>query len=70
VGSGGPFGKGLTNGTQNQAASCPCRRATSLAAVYLEELGFIGAMVLLIPVRRAPVAPPRRWLAIEGSCSG
>jgi rod shape determining protein RodA len=48
VGSGGPFGKGLTNGTQNQLNFLPVQESDFVAAIYLEELGFIGAMVLLI----------------------
>ena len=48
VGSGGPFGKGLTNGTQNQANFLPVQESDFVAAIYLEELGFIGAMILLI----------------------
>ncbi|HXU85083.1 MAG TPA: rod shape-determining protein RodA [Verrucomicrobiae bacterium] len=48
VGSGGPFGKGLTNGSQNQASLLPVQESDFVAAIYLEELGFIGAMVLLI----------------------
>lgn len=48
VGSGGPFGLGLTNGSQNQAALLPVQESDFVAAIYLEELGFIGAMILLI----------------------
>jgi len=48
VGSGGPFGKGLTNGTQNQASLLPVQESDFVGAIYLEELGFIGAMILLI----------------------
>ena len=48
VGSGGPFGKGLTNGAQNQASFLPVQESDFVAAIYLEELGFIGAMILLI----------------------
>ena len=48
VGSGGPFGKGLTNGTQNQLNFLPVQESDFVAAIYLEELGFIGALVLLI----------------------
>ena len=48
VGSGGPFGKGLTNGTQNQGSLLPVQESDFVAAIYLEELGFIGAMILLI----------------------
>jgi len=48
VGSGGWFGKGLTNGTQNQLNFLPVQESDFVAAIYLEELGFIGAMILLI----------------------
>jgi rod shape determining protein RodA len=48
VGSGGPFGKGLTNGTQNQLNFLPVQESDFVAAIYLEELGFLGAMVLLV----------------------
>jgi rod shape determining protein RodA len=48
VGSGGWTGTGLTNGTQNQLNFLPVQESDFVAAIYLEELGFIGAMVLLI----------------------
>jgi rod shape determining protein RodA len=48
VGSGGVFGKGLTNGTQNQLNFLPVQESDFVAAIYLEELGFLGAIVLLI----------------------
>jgi rod shape determining protein RodA len=48
VGSGGMFGKGLTNGTQNQLEFLPVQESDFVAAIYLEELGFLGAMLLLI----------------------
>jgi rod shape determining protein RodA len=48
VGSGGPFGVGLTNGSANQATLLPVQESDFVAAIYLEELGFIGAMILLI----------------------
>ena len=48
VGSGGPFGKGLTNSTQNQLNFLPVQESDFVAAIYLEELGFLGAMLLLI----------------------
>jgi rod shape determining protein RodA len=48
VGSGGLFGKGLTNGTQNQLNFLPVQESDFVAAIYLEELGFLGAMVLLV----------------------
>ena len=48
VGSGGSTGTGLTNGSQNQLNFLPVQESDFVAAIYLEELGFIGAMILLI----------------------
>ena len=48
VGSGGWTGTGLTNGSQNQLNFLPVQESDFVAAIYLEELGFIGAMILLI----------------------
>ena len=48
VGSGGWFGKGLTNGTQNQLNFLPVQESDFVAAIYLEELGFLGAMLLVV----------------------
>ena len=48
VGSGGPFGKGLTNGTQNQLNFLPVQESDFVAAIYFEELGFVGAVLLLV----------------------
>ena len=48
VGSGGLFGKGLTNGTQNQLNFLPVQESDFVAAIYLEELGFLGGIVLLV----------------------
>jgi rod shape determining protein RodA len=48
VGSGGWFGKGLTNGTQNQLNFLPVQESDFVAAIYLEELGFLGALLLLV----------------------
>jgi rod shape determining protein RodA len=48
VGSGGWLGKGLTNGTQNQLDLIAVQESDFVGAVYLEELGFIGAIVLLL----------------------
>jgi rod shape determining protein RodA len=48
VGSGGLFGKGLTNSTQNQLNFLPVQESDFVAAIYLEELGFFGAMLLLV----------------------
>ncbi|HYM83824.1 MAG TPA: rod shape-determining protein RodA, partial [Candidatus Dormibacteraeota bacterium] len=48
VGSGGPFGKGLTNGTQNQLDYLPVQSTDFVFAILAEELGFLGAMVLFV----------------------
>ena len=48
VGSGGWAGTGLTNGSQNQLNFLPVQESDFVAAIYLEELGFIGAVILLI----------------------
>jgi rod shape determining protein RodA len=48
VGSGGALGKGLTNGSQNQLSILPVQESDFVAAIYLEELGFVGALILLI----------------------
>src|SRR5215212_4698708 len=48
VGSGGLTGTGLTNGSQNQMSLLPVQDSDFVAAIYLEELGFIGACVLLL----------------------
>jgi rod shape determining protein RodA len=48
VGSGGWLGKGLTNGSQNQLSLLPVQESDFVGAIYLEELGFIGAIVLLL----------------------
>jgi len=46
VGSGGFFGKGLTNGTQTQGDLLPVQATDFVFATLGEELGFIGAIVL------------------------
>lgn len=48
VGSGGWLGKGLTNGTQNQLDFLPVQESDFVAAIYLEELGFFGGIILLV----------------------
>ena len=48
VGSGGWGGKGLTNSSQSQLNFLPVQESDFVAAIYLEELGFIGAMLLLV----------------------
>jgi rod shape determining protein RodA len=47
VGSGGLFGKGLTNGTQNQLDFLPVQTTDFVFAILAEELGFLGGMVVL-----------------------
>jgi rod shape determining protein RodA len=47
VGSGGWFGKGLTNSTQNQLDFLPVQTTDFVFAILAEELGFIGAIVVL-----------------------
>ena len=48
VGSGGFFGKGLTNGTQTQGDLLPVQATDFVFATLAEELGFIGAIVLFV----------------------
>jgi rod shape determining protein RodA len=47
VGSGGWFGKGLTNGTQNSLDFLPVQNTDFVFAILAEELGFIGAIVVV-----------------------
>ena len=47
VGSGGWFGKGLTNGTQNALDFLPVQNTDFVFAILAEELGFVGAFVVL-----------------------
>ncbi len=46
VGSGGPLGRGLTNGTQNQLEFLPVQETDFVFAILAEELGLIGSLVL------------------------
>ena len=46
VGSGGLFGKGLTNGTQTQLDYLRTQTTDYVFSVLGEELGFVGAMIL------------------------
>jgi rod shape determining protein RodA len=48
VGSGGIFGKGLTNGTQSASDFLPVQSTDFALAVLLEELGFVGGIVVLL----------------------
>lgn len=44
---GGLFGQGLGNGTQTQAGSLPAKHTDFIFSVACEELGFLGATVIL-----------------------
>ena len=48
IGSGGIFGKGLFQGTQSQLQFLPERTTDFIFAVFCEEFGIIGTLVLLI----------------------
>ncbi len=48
VGSGGLFGRGLTNGTQNQLDFLPVQSTDFVFSILAEELGFIGAIVVFL----------------------
>lgn len=48
IGSGKLFGKGLFNGTQNKLQFLPVRHTDFVFPVIGEELGFVGAAVVLI----------------------
>ncbi|MBM7556188.1 rod shape-determining protein RodA [Halanaerobacter jeridensis] len=48
IGSGGFFGKGLFTGSQNQLNFLPEKHTDFIFSVLGEELGFIGALIVLI----------------------
>lgn len=48
IGSGGPFGKGYLNGTQTHLEFIPEKHTDFIFAVYSEEWGLIGNIVLLV----------------------
>jgi rod shape determining protein RodA len=48
VGSGGLFGRGLTNGSQNAAGLLPVDTTDFVFAILAEELGFVGAVVVIV----------------------
>ncbi|GAA5232689.1 rod shape-determining protein RodA [Verticiella sediminum] len=48
IGSGGVFGKGYMNGTQSQLDFVPERTTDFIFAVYAEEMGMLGGIVLLV----------------------
>ncbi len=48
IGSGGLFGRGLTNGSQAGADFLPVQSTDFAFAVLLEELGFVGGLVVFL----------------------
>ncbi|HEX4068589.1 MAG TPA: FtsW/RodA/SpoVE family cell cycle protein [Candidatus Babeliales bacterium] len=48
IGSGGLFGKGLCNGTQNRLRFLPESRTDCIFAVLCEELGLAGALFIIL----------------------
>jgi rod shape determining protein RodA len=48
IGSGGVFGKGLLNGSQGQLEFLPERTTDFIFAIVGEELGLVGAVILLL----------------------
>lgn len=48
IGSGGMFGKGLAQGTQSQLNFLPERHTDFIFSIFAEELGFLGAIALLL----------------------
>jgi len=48
VGSGGYFGKGYLQGTQNKLSFLPESRTDFIFSVICEELGFVGALFLIL----------------------
>jgi len=47
IGSGGMYGKGWLNGTQSHLDFLPERKTDFIFAVFSEEFGFIGSVLLL-----------------------
>jgi rod shape determining protein RodA len=48
IGSGGLWGKGFLNGTQNKLMFLPESRTDCIFAVVCEECGFLGALILIL----------------------
>lgn len=48
VGSGGLYGKGWLNGTQSHLEFLPERATDFIFAVYCEEFGFVGVLILML----------------------
>ena len=65
IGSGGPLGKGWMQGTQTHLEFIPERTTDFIFAVYSEEFGLVGNLVLLVLF----LALVLRALAIAGSAT-
>ena len=63
VGSGGLFGKGITNGTQNQLDFLPVQTTDFVYAILAEELGLHRRHPRARALRRPALARPARGLA-------
>ncbi len=48
IGSGGFWGKGIGNGTQNRLGFIPVSYADSIFAAFAEEQGFVGTLIVLL----------------------
>jgi rod shape determining protein RodA len=48
IGSGGLFGKGYLHGTQNRLDFLPAQHTDFIFAVFSEEWGFVGCLILLV----------------------
>jgi rod shape determining protein RodA len=72
VGSGGPFGKGATKGTQTQLRFLPVPHKDFIFAAFAEEHGFVGVMgvlalyfvLIMRIVQNAQTAPDRAGMYI------
>lgn len=72
VGAGGPFGKGVTKGTQTQLRFLPVPHTDFIFAAFAEEHGFVGVIVVLALyfvmimriVQNAQTAPDRAGMYI------
>lgn len=64
IGSGGLFGKGWLNGTQAQLDFLPESSTDFIFAVYAEEAGLLGALLLIILY--ACIVLRGLWIAVHG----
>ena len=79
IGAGGPWGKGVTNGSQTQLRFLPVPHCDFIVSAFAEEHGFVGVLVLLglyflllmQVVQNAQTAPDRAGMYVcmgIGSC--